>query len=652
LVKWLKPMVQWRPSQDAIMTTRSTVPPDLIQIGALPQVVPSQVCFTCGVCCHFPEEDSFLRPYFTEEEIRQAVASGLDPSFFPNPAGAQIRVVPNPAGDGYLCPAFDPATSRCRIYRARPLDCQIYPLAVMWSAPLTPVLSPEGRGEGEGPEVALGWDTKCPFLGERPGVERRTSNVSSALSTQHSALSAELVAYAGRVAELIENNYVETYAAHPGLIGRFQDDVVIVRTLPALTERMRGAGCGVRCETRAKGEEGERSGKSEKRKTSERGEAGKASETGKPCVTRQGPGSHVAPFSPVPRVSPTINFDVRRLTFDDLTRFETACASVDTSLAAYAFAPHYIWRDLFAYSWADVDGCFCLFAEYADGVYMPLPPLPITAGERGEMSVKSGTWRGGPERDVRDERERRDTSASSVAPVSLFSPVSPVARDIISICFSYMQEKNQGSAVSRVENIPEEWAATFEQFGCRLSPKDPDYLYRTGDLVALAGDRYKAQRAACNRFERDHRFEWRAYRDEDREACLTLYRQWTGQQGQRRLSDTALHMLRDSESAHRQALEHAGRLGLEGRVVLVDGVIRAYTFGYVRGTSVFCVLLEVADRTMFGLAQWTFREFCREAAAGGFEMVNTMDASGLPELARSKEAYCPIRRIPSFIASR
>ena len=99
-------------------------------------------------------------------------------------------------------------------------------------------------------------------------------------------------------------------------------------------------------------------------------------------------------------------------------------------------------------------------------------------------------------------------------------------------------------------------------------------------------------------------------------------------------------------------VEHAGRLGLEGRVVLVDGVMRAYTFGYPRTASVWCVLFEVSDRTITGLAQWTFREFCREAAMHGYVSLNTMDASGLPELARSKEAYCPIRRIPSFIASR
>jgi len=90
---------------------------------------------------------------------------------------------------------------------------------------------------------------------------------------------------------------------------------------------------------------------------------------------------------------------------------------------------------------------------------------------------------------------------------------------------------------------------------------------------------------------------------------------------------------------------------LVGRVVRVDGHIRAYTVGYQRTPSVFCVLLEVTDRRIPGLAEFIFRESCREAVEGGYECVNTMDDSGLPSLARSKQAYHPLRLLPSHIAS-
>jgi uncharacterized protein len=111
------------------------------------------------------------------------------------------------------------------------------------------------------------------------------------------------------------------------------------------------------------------------------------------------------------------------------------------------------------------------------------------------------------------------------------------------------------------------------------------------------------------------------------------------------------HMLADSESAHREALTRHRELGLIGHVVRVEGTVRAYTFGYERSSSVLCVLLEVADRTVHGLASFIFRECCREAAERGYEFINTMDESGLPSLAHSKRAYHPLRLVPSYIAT-
>jgi len=578
---------------------RKTGRAELIQITPLPQIVPSRVCLSCDVCCRFPERDSFLRPYFTADEIRRAVAAGIDPAHFADPNGCQVSVVPNTGGEGYHCPAFDPATSHCRIYEVRPLDCQIYPLAVMWSAPLTPALSPEGRGEGEGREVVLGWDSKCPFLREDVPLAPALSGVAFAPKTamSHGSLrrfdkltvpsrvegrgSVErgegegIEAYANKIAELIEReDSLETFAHNPALISRFQEDVVILRSLPRLSARLGVAReeLGVRRETRT---------------------------------------------APV----------LRPLTLAGRVRFEEALASIDTPLAPYAFAFHYIWRELFTYSWAEIEGQFCLFAQYADGIYMPLPPLPPGGEEVGTLSYPSPLAGEGW-----GEGDRSFSEALKQA-------------------FAFMRASNKGSAVTRVEHVSEEQKPFFETLGYRVTPKDPDYLYRARDLARLAGDRYKSQRAACNRFVREHRYRYSPYQEDDRDACLALFHDWARQKVQAGVDSTARQMLADAESAHREALTHHQALGAVGRVVRVAGHIRAYTVGYQRTPSVFCVLLEVTDRGIPGLAEFIFRECCREAVERGYEFVNTMDDSGLPHLARSKQAYHPVRLVPSYIAS-
>lgn len=508
---------------------------ELIQIAPLPQIVPSQTCFQCDVCCRFPEPESFLRPYFTREEIERAIEAGVDPASFPDPEGGQVRLVPSPAGEGYLCPAFDPETNRCGIYDARPLDCQIYPLALM-------------RGR-DGRRVVLGWDEKCPFVGERRGAEP-------------GAQSPDLQSYADEIAALLEQeDTITVLENNPRLIGPYQEDVIVLRTLDRLSERLKH---------------------------------------------REAGSSHSPPASrlPLPGSRPTL----RTVTLNDRLRIEAAIASSEaaamTDLGAYAFAPHMIWRAILPLSRAEIDGHLCLFAESPDGIFMVLPPL---------------------------------------GPGPLSGPLKAA--------FELMQERNGGTAVARVENVPEELRGVMEGLGYRLRQKDPDYLYRTCDLVNLAGDRYKSQRAACNQVSRRHRVAGRSYRADDHDACLSLLERWMAQKAAAGLDPIAGSMLADARLAHREALAHPGALGLTGRVLLLDDAVAGYTFVYPRSPRTACVLLEVADRTVAGAAQVLFRDCAGGARAAGHAFINTLDASGLGSLAASKEHAHPVRLVPSYIAT-
>ena len=185
-----------------------------VPVIMVPQCVPSRVCLACKVCCRFPEQDSFLRPYFTDEEIERAIKEGMEVSSFPDLKGSQIRVVPNPSGDGYLCPAFDPETFHCRIYEHRPLDCKIYPFTLMWN--------------GNHTAVTLGWDRKCPFM-VNDATQRDDADT----------LLPEMTQNASDIQELLESDQVvDLVLKNPQLITRFQDDVVILGILSNLTTRL------------------------------------------------------------------------------------------------------------------------------------------------------------------------------------------------------------------------------------------------------------------------------------------------------------------------------------------------------------------------------------------------------------------------------
>lgn len=477
---------------------------------ALPQVVPGSACVQCDVCCRFPEADSFLRPYFTEQEIQAAVAHGLPLGSFPDRSGSQIDLVENPLGEGYLCPAFDAASGRCGIYEARPLDCRLYPLALMWNAAHE--------------EVVLGWDTKCPFM--------------------HEVVPAEIISHADRVADqLMTGTMTEMIVANPCLIGRFQDDVVIVKSLPHLTARL----------------------------------------------------SHV-PIDP----------RLHALTTADASRFiqalERAQVLGPDTLAAYTFPYHVIWTSVLPHWWMEFSETFFLFAQSPDGWFMPLPPL----GAR---------------------------------------PIDETVHE----AFTLMRRWNGPSPVSRIENVMEPQRRLLEQRGFSCRRKDGDYLYRAETLAALAGDHYKAQRALCNRAEREQVFVTEPYGVRHRAGCLALYERWAAQKQAGALDAMGAFLLEDAKAAHSRVLVEYAQIGLAGTVVIAQERVMAYTFGYWLTPQTWCVLLEVADRSMPGLAQWLFRETSRTAVGGGAMLINTMDDAGLPGLREAKQAYHPLAVIDSWI---
>ena len=193
-------------------------------------------------------------------------------------------------------------------------------------------------------------------------------------------------------------------------------------------------------------------------------------------------------------------------------------------------------------------------------------------------------------------------------------------------------------------------APEFERLGYRLAPKEPDYLYRAADLAVLAGDRYKSQRALCNRFEREQSFEVDTYQVGDRQDCRALFATWSRQKQAEGLESFSAMLLADAQSAHEIIWSQASALQVIGTVVRTHGRLCGYTFGYWLTDRTLCVLLEVADRTLPGLAQYLFRETCRTALAAGAEYINAMDDAGLPGLRLSKQAYHPTMLIPNFVA--
>jgi len=109
-------------------------------------------------------------------------------------------------------------------------------------------------------------------------------------------------------------------------------------------------------------------------------------------------------------------------------------------------------------------------------------------------------------------------------------------------------------------------------------------------------------------------------------------------------------MMQDSLKSFRVLLDNFTKLNYVGRVVLVAKELRAFTFGYRINKDNFCILYEITDLTVKGLAQFIFREFCSELK--DYAYINIMDDSGLESLKKVKMSYHPARLVPAYIAKR
>lgn len=303
---------------------------------------------------------------------------------------------------------------------------------------------------------------------------------------------------------------------------------------------------------------------------------------------------------PLPAMIPTVWHNVppphpalRPFTFEQLPFLREALGARPHASSCYTLAGLLGWSDLVRYWWVVIEGAFCLFAEQGGGFFMPLPPLG------GEINPR-----------------------------------------ILKECWSILHVLNGGEPVSRIEGVEPYALGQPAWKDLRLRRSEPEYLYWRRNLVGLQGDSYRSQRWAVNRCRRERKISLRPFEAEDLIPCLQLYTHWAIRRQRSPLEPLDKAFIQDGLFFHRRLMVSAQDFRMQGRVLEVDGQIGGYTFGAPVSPKVFCIFLEIADRTIPGVSQVLFQEFCRELTA--YSLVNAMGDYGFSGLKRAKLSYRPI----------
>ncbi|TRZ95713.1 DUF2156 domain-containing protein [bacterium] len=272
-------------------------------------------------------------------------------------------------------------------------------------------------------------------------------------------------------------------------------------------------------------------------------------------------------------------------------------------LSAYAFESIFIWQGIYEIRWGIIKDSLCIFFSDKFGCFAYLPPLS------------------------------RD-----------------LAPDVVEKAFRIMDAYNQNKEISRIENIEEREVLFYrtQGYGCKTKPGD--YLCRRSSLTQLKGNAFKSKRAAYNYFIKHYKFEYLDFILQYRDNCFKLYDRWSKERGDKKEDLFYRGMLGDSRSSFLELLENYRDFSLSGKIVLVNGELKGFSFGFKLNQDTFCIVFEITDLSIKGLSQFIFRAFCRDLK--NYTYINIMDDSGLENLRRAKLSYRPVRVIPNYIISR
>jgi hypothetical protein len=288
--------------------------------------------------------------------------------------------------------------------------------------------------------------------------------------------------------------------------------------------------------------------------------------------------------------------------------FDAACARLNVALSDYSFANNVIWLAQASGFYQIIEGCYCLFALNGNGLTMLLPPL-------GEPS--------------RQERALR-------------------------ICLKIMDLYNPSPAQARLDFVYQDFLKVVDTDLLSGAPlingelwhvevTNPDYIYRTQDLIELKGNSYKTKRNEINQFRRAHPNHSlvpfsRAHETEAR-ALVNTWMQNRLQTIPDGSFENFVYNIEMERKAIQRAITLYDQLELEGLSLFIDGKLEGFTFGERLNRDVANVLIEKTNFNIQGAAQYLFREFSKVFADCTY--INVGDDLGFENLRRVKMSYRP-----------
>ena len=216
-------------------------------------------------------------------------------------------------------------------------------------------------------------------------------------------------------------------------------------------------------------------------------------------------------------------------------------------------------------------------------------------------------------------------------------PIGPPSRlEVTRLLLKWLGEE-QGAAgrIERADQRLIEELREAEDLSIEPTEEHFDYVYRSEDLIQLAGRKYHAKRNHINKFLRSYSFSYEPLTRAHLSACLQLAETWC----QWRRCEDDFNLLGEWD-AIREALNHFESLDYQGGVIVVKDRLEAFALGELLNEDTAVVHIEKANPDITGMYGVINQQFC-ERAWSQVPHINREQDLGEPGLRKAKLSYFP-----------
>ncbi|TCL57113.1 hypothetical protein EDC14_104716 [Hydrogenispora ethanolica] len=189
----------------------------------------------------------------------------------------------------------------------------------------------------------------------------------------------------------------------------------------------------------------------------------------------------------------------------------------------------------------------------------------------------------------------------------------------------------------RIRRAPAQLLESLQRLDSAFTAKEErytfDYLYRSADLINLAGRKYHAKRNHLNQFMRKYHWEFQTITPQIAAECLELEEEWFNISKHR-------ESLTDEEWAMATVFNHFSELKVTGGVIRIDGRIQAIAVGEPLNQNTVVVHIEKANTEFDGIYVAINQLFVKECWSD-WEFINREEDMGIEGLQKAKLSYHP-----------